>query len=129
MGHGSTVRSSAIDSENPTGYTQIAEESVSGAALKSYVYGPQRVSMKDGSGIHYCGYDAHSGVRLLLNSSGNVTDTWEYDAFGNLIGRHRVRTTPSPTAASRWTWRLGSSTCGRAGWTPRRCCARQLMLA
>lgn len=76
-----------IDSENPTGYTQITEERLSGAPLKSYVYGPQRISMRDGAGLHYYGYDAHSGVRLLLDSSGNVTDSWDYDAFGNVIGR------------------------------------------
>jgi RHS repeat-associated protein len=76
-----------IDSENPTGYTQIAEERVGGVAQKSYVYGPQRITMRDGSGLHYYGYDAHSGVRLLLDGSGNVTDTWDYDAFGNVVAR------------------------------------------
>ena len=76
-----------IDSENPTGYTQIAEERVSGAALKSHVYGLQRISIRQSGGLHYYGYDAHSGVRLVANGDGSVTDTWDYDAFGNVIGR------------------------------------------
>jgi RHS repeat-associated protein len=76
-----------IDDQTPAGYTQIAEERLAGAVTKSYVYGPQRISMRDGSGLHYYGYDAHSGVRLLMDGSGNVTDTWDYDAFGNLIAR------------------------------------------
>jgi RHS repeat-associated protein len=43
--------------------------------------------MRDGAGLHYYGYDAHSGVRLLMNGSGAITDTWDYDGFGNVIGR------------------------------------------
>jgi hypothetical protein len=43
--------------------------------------------MRDSSGLHYHGYDAHSGVRLLIDGSGAVTDTWDYDAFGNGIAR------------------------------------------
>jgi YD repeat-containing protein len=43
--------------------------------------------MKDASGVHYYGYDAHSGVRLLTDASGMVTDTWDYDAFGNVLSR------------------------------------------
>jgi RHS repeat-associated protein len=76
-----------IDSENSTGYTQIAEERVSVAPLKSYVYGPQRISMRDSGGLHYYGYDAHSGVKMLMNSGGAVTDTWDYDGFGSVIVR------------------------------------------
>jgi RHS repeat-associated protein len=76
-----------VDDLTPAGYTQIAEERVAGSTTKSYVYGLQRISMRDASGLHYYGYDAHSGVRLLMDGSGNVTDTWDYDAFGNAIAR------------------------------------------
>jgi RHS repeat-associated protein len=76
-----------IDDQTPAGYTQIAEERVSRAVTKSYVYGPQRISMRDSSGLHYYGYDAHSGVRLLMDGSGAVTDSWDYDAFGSVIAR------------------------------------------
>jgi RHS repeat-associated protein len=31
------------------------------------------------------GYDGHGSVRQLTNSTGAVTDTYDYDAFGNLI--------------------------------------------
>jgi RHS repeat-associated protein len=94
-GDGQLVRKTAqgvtttylIDDQTPAGYTQIAEERISGAMQKSYVYGPQRIAMKDAAGLHYYVYDAHSGVRLLLDGSGNVTDSYDYDAFGNVIGR------------------------------------------
>jgi len=68
-------------------FTQIVEERVGGAVTKSYVFGPQRSSMRDATGLHHYGYDAHSGVRALLDASGAVTDTYEYDAFGNLLAR------------------------------------------
>lgn len=32
-------------------------------------------------------HDAHGNVRHLSDSSGNLTDTFDYDAFGNLIAR------------------------------------------
>jgi RHS repeat-associated protein len=33
----------------------------------------------------FYGYDGHGSVRQLTNTSGAVTDTYDYDAFGNLI--------------------------------------------
>jgi YD repeat-containing protein len=39
------------------------------------------------SGCSYYLYDGHGSVRALADTSGNVTDTYDYDAFGNLI-RH-----------------------------------------
>jgi RHS repeat-associated protein len=87
-----------VDDQTPAGYTEIAEERVSGAVTKSYIYGPQRISMRDASGRHYYGYDAHSGVRLLMGGSGAMTDTWDYDSFGSSIGR-------SGTTANDFTYR------------------------
>src|SRR5208282_3577914 len=31
------------------------------------------------------GYDGHGSVRQLFNNSGAITDSYDYDAFGNLI--------------------------------------------
>jgi RHS repeat-associated protein len=33
----------------------------------------------------FYGYDGHGSVRQLTNSAGSVTDTYDFDAFGNLI--------------------------------------------
>ena len=41
----------------------------------------------------YYGYDGHGSVRYLTNSTGTVTDTYDYDAFGNLI--NSTGTTPN----------------------------------
>jgi RHS repeat-associated protein len=35
---------------------------------------------------HYYGLDGHGSVRFLTDTNGAVTDTYAYDAFGNLIG-------------------------------------------
>ena len=35
----------------------------------------------------FYGYDGHGSVRQLTNSSGTITDTYDYDAFGNLVSR------------------------------------------
>ncbi|TMB09449.1 MAG: hypothetical protein E6J65_29020 [Deltaproteobacteria bacterium] len=76
-----------IDDQTLAGYTQIAEERVSGAITNSYVYGLHRISMRGSAGVHYYGYDGHSGVRLLTDSGGNATDNWDYEAFGLEISR------------------------------------------
>jgi RHS repeat-associated protein len=76
-----------VDEANPTGYAQIAEERIDGAATTSYVYGSQRESMRNADGLRFFGYEVHSGVRVLMDSAGTVTDVYEYDAFGNVISR------------------------------------------
>src|SRR6185436_2302209 len=42
-----------------------------------------------GSGweLYFYGYDGHANTRFLTDVNGNVTDTYDYDAFGNLIAR------------------------------------------
>jgi len=74
-----------VDDANPTGLAQVAEEVVNGAVTRRYVYGLGRISQTQASGTSYYGYDAHGDVRTLMNASSTVTDTYDYDAFGNLI--------------------------------------------
>jgi len=35
--------------------------------------------------VNYYVFDGHGSVRALTDASGNVTDTYDYDAFGNLL--------------------------------------------
>jgi RHS repeat-associated protein len=37
--------------------------------------------------LSFYGYDGHGSVRFLTDAAGTITDTWDYDAFGNLISR------------------------------------------
>ena len=49
-------------------------------------YGLQRISENQKIGTtqtaSFYGYDGHGNVRFLMNSSGTVTDSYTYDAFG-----------------------------------------------
>ncbi|HET7437334.1 MAG TPA: PKD domain-containing protein [Thermoanaerobaculia bacterium] len=79
-----------IDSLNPTGQPQVVEEIAGGRVTTVYSYGLQRISQRriDDQGanaISYYAYDGQSGVRALTGATGAISDTWRYDAFGNLL--------------------------------------------
>ena len=77
---------------NPTGYAQVlAEVDETGNQVRGYIWGLQLIAQRDFSAgpftlhIIYYGLDGHGSVRYLTDSNGAVTDTYDYDAFGNLI--------------------------------------------
>lgn len=80
-----------VDTNSPTGYAQTVEELQGGAVVRQYTYGHDLISQRQLiSGqwsVSYYGYDGHGSVRLLTDSSGSVTDTYDYDAFGTLVSR------------------------------------------
>ena len=86
-----------IDDMNPMGLPQVMEEIVNGAVQRRYSFGRQRVSqtqLVNNSWVtSVYGYDGQGNVRQLTNAAGVVTDTYDYDAFGNLI--NRTGTTPN----------------------------------
>jgi RHS repeat-associated protein len=79
-----------VDDLNPTGYVQVVEElSTNGAVQRQYTYGLQRISQNQVISStwtpSFYGYDGFGTVRQLTNSAGSITDTYDYDAFGNKI--------------------------------------------
>jgi RHS repeat-associated protein len=80
-----------VDDLNPTGYAQVVEETTGGAVQRSYAYGLQRIDelqlVNNGWTASFYGYDGFGSVRQLTNAAGAVTDAYEYDAFGNLLGK------------------------------------------
>ena len=98
-----------VDTQNPTGYAQVIQESFSfngnqGTTFEithSYVYGLEQISERRYHFVNnvsnydnaYYVYDGHGSVRALTEQTGTVTDTYDYDAFGNLI--HSTGTTPN----------------------------------
>jgi RHS repeat-associated protein len=88
-----------VDDENPTGYQQVLEQfTTSNLGFQSailsrvYNYGLDLVSQQQfdsstllPSVLSYYGYDGHGSVRFLTDTAGNVTDTYAYDAYGNLL--------------------------------------------
>ncbi len=86
-----------VDTNNPTGYAQVVEELQNGAVVRAYSYGLERISETQKlNGVlttNFYGYDGHGSVRQLFSLTGAVTDTYDYDAFGNLISS--TGTTPN----------------------------------
>jgi len=64
-------RPSTLDRIYTYGHTLISQDRVQGANWFTSFYG----------------YDGHNNVRYLTDLNGLVTDTYDYDAFGNLISR------------------------------------------
>jgi RHS repeat-associated protein len=89
--NGVTTQYLVEDDVNPTGYPQVVEELVNGVVTRQYTYGLQRISENLSPALSgnstwtpsFYGYDGFGSVRQLTNSSGVVTDSYEYDAFGN----------------------------------------------
>jgi RHS repeat-associated protein len=60
------------------------------ALTATYCYGHALLSQTRHSPLattHYYGCDGHGNVRYLTDALGQITDTYDYDAFGNLIAR------------------------------------------
>ena len=89
--NGVTTQYLVEDDVNPTGLPQVLEEIVNGAVTRTYTYGLQRISENQVlNGVwtpSFYQYDGMDDVRQLTNSSGAVTDSYEYDAFGNLLAK------------------------------------------
>jgi len=96
-----------VDTQNPTGYPQVVYESFSGSTAPNreqshtFSYGLELVNEarsyvvngQSANSVTYFDYDGHGSVRALTDTTGTVTDTYDYDAFGNLI--HSTGTTPN----------------------------------
>jgi RHS repeat-associated protein len=56
---------------------------------RTYSFGLERISetqtLNSVLATSFYGYDGHGSVRQLTNTSGTVTDTYDYDAFGNPV--------------------------------------------
>ena len=90
---GGTTTRYLVDDRNLTGYAQVLEEVAAGTAQRVYTYGLNRISQSQASGTSFYGYDGHGSVRLLTDTTGAVTDRYDYDAFGNIISQ--AGTTPN----------------------------------
>ncbi len=94
---GGVTTSYLVDDLNPTGYPQVVEELTGGSVTRQYTYGLQRISQNqviDSAWTpSFYEYDGGGNVRQLTSAAGAVTDSYEYDAFGNKI--NSTGTTPN----------------------------------
>ena len=100
-----------VDTLNPTGYSQVLDDLVNGSVTKTYTYGLQRISENQLVGSTWTptfyGYDGHGNVRFLGNTAGTVTDTYQFDAFGNPITRTGSTANSYLYSGERWDSNLG----------------------
>ena len=93
-----------VDTNNHTGYAQVFEERVTtggptpSSVIRVFTYGSALISQATSlnaqpSTLNYYTFDGHGSVRELTDAAGNVTDRYDYDAFGNLV--FRSGTTPN----------------------------------
>lgn len=69
-------------------HTQILEEyDDAGNVLTNYTYGLDLISQTTGGQTQYFHQDGQLNTRLLTDTTGVVTDTYVYDAFGTQIDR------------------------------------------
>jgi YD repeat-containing protein len=103
-----------VDTLNLTGYAQVVGETFSGSSsanrelTHTYVYGLALISQTRNYTVNsnsatqkiYYVYDGHGSVRVLTDPNGNITDTYDYDAFGNLIHSTTTYLRPRQTTTS-----------------------------
>ncbi len=86
-----------VDDRNPSGLPQVVEETVNGMVTRQYTYGLQLISenqlVSNTWTASFYGQDGSGSVRQLTNASQTVTDTYDYDAFGNKV--NSTGTTPN----------------------------------
>jgi YD repeat-containing protein len=110
-----------VDSLNPTGWAQVVEEVVGTTAQRTYTYGRKRITENQPIGgswtASFYGYDGLGSVRLLTDATGAVTDTYDYDAWGNAVNTTGCTSTYMGTETR-------SATAILAAWTQCRCRGR-----
>jgi RHS repeat-associated protein len=78
-----------VADQNLTGYAQVLDELQAGTVTRTYSYGlgliNERQVISGNLTTSFYGYDGHGSVRFLTDSTAAITDTYDYDAFGNLI--------------------------------------------
>ncbi len=81
-------RSFLLDS-GLTGFQQVLEETseTGGNAVKSYVIGDDVISQNVAGESQYLIYDGHGSTRLLCSNTSTIVDSYDYDAYGIMIGK------------------------------------------
>ena len=65
----------------------LAETDGNGREKAFYTIGQERISLSRDGKVWYYGYDGHGDTRLLIDEEGTVTDTYRYDAWGNMLSK------------------------------------------
>ncbi|MBI5267441.1 MAG: RHS repeat protein, partial [candidate division Zixibacteria bacterium] len=89
-----TITDFVVDPYDNSGYAQVlAEKNAAGTTVAGYAYGNGLLSMTQGGTSHYYHPDGIGSTRAMTDAGGSISDTYTYDAFGNLISS--TGTTPN----------------------------------
>jgi|GEM_PF-4483916 len=81
-----------VDGNNPTGYAQVIEQSSTpGTPTITYIWGGSLIEQDNAAGTanagtYYLIADAQGSTQMLVNSGGDVVQTYNYDSSGNALG-------------------------------------------
>jgi RHS repeat-associated protein len=75
-----------IDRQLPYGQV-VLETDGAGNLNASFTYGLERISQSRGGVTHNYLADGQGSIRQLTDTTGSVSDTWDYTAFGELLAR------------------------------------------
>lgn len=67
-------------------HAQVLSEQIDEQLTASYVYGLDLISQERDDHLSFYQVDGLGSTRALTDPQGNVTDTYRYDAYGNLLG-------------------------------------------
>jgi RHS repeat-associated protein/uncharacterized repeat protein (TIGR01451 family) len=97
-----------VDTNSPSGLAQVLEErDGTGALLTQYVYGTRLYGMIRGGSPFFHLTDGLGSIRLLTDGTGGLTDSYDYDAFGNLAAASGDTPNPYRFAGERLEPSLG----------------------
>jgi RHS repeat-associated protein len=104
----------------------VLETDEADATLAQYTYEPEvygnLISERRGGQTYQHHYDALGSTRILTDENGQITDTFEYDAWGNEVARTGAIETPF-----RWLGKTGYSSSAASGvWVRRRLYNKEL---
>ncbi|MDX2211719.1 MAG: RHS repeat-associated core domain-containing protein [Oculatellaceae cyanobacterium bins.114] len=66
-------------------YAQVLEERVNGNLIVSYIYGHDLISQERNNVTSFYLVDGLGSTNALTDASGNITDTYTYDAYGRSV--------------------------------------------
>lgn len=94
-----------LDKNRP--YAQVLAKYENGNLEASYTYGLDLIEQERNGNESYYQVDGLGSTRGLTNESGNVTDSYIYDAYGNLIGSVGSTENDYRFAGEQWDGTLG----------------------
>ena len=71
--------------DHSQGLSKVLDEYTNGSLTNSYVYGTSLLSAKSNATASSYHFDGLGNVRFLTSSTGQMTDSYSYDAFGRVL--------------------------------------------